>query len=513
MACPDRIPGGGFQGEIIPQEILPAGFDNSFVRFLNEQNKNVVQYARATSELSEEEQLWRASPHVDALVGFHLRIVDDYTDVDYDAMSRKQKRHYEAVRRMYVQRIFQNTTKEDVERQRRQDMHLFKGNTYKQRMYEQIEAGVDVVRQDYLDVRRPLVDTMITARIQLEESFRNHVEENYEHLIDMATFLHEESFQEFREGEDVRAALSAIAKICQGKGTEKNTLEAVRQQHAIVLKNRPTDAVFDRFATSEDEEMGNYLFFLAVAVRELMPQLQWPEMKDEDIERVFTNNFLRDVFVTIPPKIWPSHLRATYHQYIDAETLKTVTTIRKGFESYQQPEQPPKEVPIFFPQKRRVKTRGIPAEDQNILQATEQEEQRDPFRYRIGELYGTKHQRGIRIVSEEAIDTFVKKAAGKIAKNDERMVNDITNILISLREEPYTVGVRKIGSVIIEGKDIKLLRLHPQRRHTLGLPLTHPESDRVRVVYSVIPRDNDTPVIAVYGIYHHNRYDQVMGYK
>lgn len=522
MACPDRIPVGGFQGEIIQKEVLPARPENNFVRFLSEQNECLTGYTIATRLLAQEEQTWRASPMVDVLLRRQIKIVQG-VDVSYETMTTAQKRQYRGWRETYVHSLFDTNSLADEKNTRKEIMYQRRLPYERQQQLQELYRDNYIIQEQYAEIRRPLVEAVSSQREELQAAVEAYMNGGYNNVEDFARFLEDERFDKQRA--DIRAFLRLIARrVLSPQPKNGNTLEKKRQMYAEALKHKPTADVLESFLANafiEDdsifvtqqgeheveiavnEELMKMTAFLAAGMKAAMP-----DINNEKLQEMVTDDFIYRVFLRLPVSLWPTVFSHLYDQYIDRETMKTVTTIRRGLEKYKQPETKRfVETPIFTVPHRKEKTRGQAfVSEEEIPEEQETEE----YRYGIGLLaVNEKTGKNDSIeMDEEEIDNHAAKIAKGIAKKDTRMARDIRRIIDSLQSEPYALGTAVLSFLGTGSADKsgRLRRLDPRPRKKFGLVLEHEESDRLRIVYAIIKREEGKPIIAIEGIYHHDDY-------
>lgn len=139
--------------------------------------------------------------------------------------------------------------------------------------------------------------------------------------------------------------------------------------------------------------------------------------------------------------------------------------------------------------------------------------------YNIGRLYRKPLQRegiryGVQEMSEDEIAALITQRSNKLSMGDQRIVEDCTAIINLLRRNPTpngNFGVRRLYSehkMVIEGIPHSLWRFSPNK--TQGLELSHPTSQKLRIVYGVYRKD-DTKLVVLDGdgIYTHQEFDRI----
>lgn len=115
----------------------------------------------------------------------------------------------------------------------------------------------------------------------------------------------------------------------------------------------------------------------------------------------------------------------------------------------------------------------------------------------------------MQLLTEEEIDSLLRRTANKIARGDARVLDDVMAIIASLRKDPYGLGTQKLPNkqITVRHNNLPWRRLDPEGRSNLSL--RHEQSWRLRVIYVIYPnpRDEKRPVICLEGIYTHEEYE------
>lgn len=117
---------------------------------------------------------------------------------------------------------------------------------------------------------------------------------------------------------------------------------------------------------------------------------------------------------------------------------------------------------------------------------------------------------GVTEMSEEEVSSLIQERVKKLAAGDERLFNDVTEIINLLRDHPTPVdnpGVRKLvdNKIVIEATPHPLWRFSPRRGQGVGI--SHSASESMRVVYTIYKAgDKKLIVLDGDGIYTHKEF-------
>ena len=466
---------------------------NSFAHFLDENNEAFDRHSFLTYELRDEEAGWKNSPTLDSVVEKGLEVMyDSYPQLN-TAKSKTVRRLKGELIKNFTRFIFSNTSEKDSI-----DAKILPLGLSAQRriapqrngLMETLGESIEDFRTSFRDAILPLVSGIRESKAELMEKFEAFLLSNPSNIIAFGDFLSDKK-NNAAKLEAIRPFLSSLVESERNLTRDKKegTLRRAAKKWTDELKEKPTHATIDEFTATLESRSPNIHEWLAFAA-----------------QGVDIASFLKsrpDV------SLWTTELREALFSFVSSRYTTACSSIEKELEGFRRPFVSKTMLPRVDLElgnaKRRIGKVEVKKEPDDVEGASETVKK---ARYPIGILTkeaGSSSE--IRFLTEEAWAQRLEKEADSIDPADRRMIADLKTITLSLQEDPYGLGTKKLNArtVAVKNRRLPLRRIYPHKR--IGLPLDYQGSHDIRIVY-VIDRGGEVPVIGIEGIYKHGDYDK-----
>lgn len=287
---------------------------NSFLGFIDEQQALFTGFSSSVRRLREEEQAWRNSPRLAALLDEVVGIIRDGSPTTVDP-----KREQE-FRRRYTEALLRDTESplsgdETIQ---------FRGQLLLPFRIEWDRWGerVEQFAEDYKAVRKPIRDAVLETRKALFAQFEEYLKAELKHLFDFRDFLTDRKLASAREG--IKPFLTSLAEhVFRTREKDGNMLAQVRREWVERERDNIRDDILRPFLLSQNKGLGPNLYELLKFAFELYHPGK--EVSDEEILYV-----LRQVGLSK----WPEDFRSGYQKFAAATVASVVAEIQKGLEPY-----------------------------------------------------------------------------------------------------------------------------------------------------------------------------------
>lgn len=476
-------------------EIL-TGEQNSFARFIDENRGLFEKNSSLTYELRDEEQGWKNSPTLDSIAKMNV----DLALLLYPQLNNitgKQMRKLKDQVKTNATNFALGTSNEN-----KLIAQYFPGFLSTKPLYtpksqilnETLGESLNDFRTSFHDARAPLVSGIRESKAELMSQLENFILSNPSNLFAFEDFLSDKKNHR-ADREAIRPFLASLAETehILVRDNKEGVLHRAVKKWVAELKEKPTSGIIAEFTASIKSP--NVLEWLEFAAQ------------GEDIA-----NFLNS-----RPDVstWTTELREALSSFVTSRYLGALSSIEKALEQYRRPltlksisqrlnpklEAEIEEVTVRIPGKR--------SQDNNKRVSEKDEKEKYP----VGILKrGTRSWLEVRVLAEEELTRRLQKEADSLDPADQRMIADLEKTFLSLREDPYGLGTKKLKdrSVIVGNQRLPLRSLNPRTRRRIGLSLDHPESREIRIVY-VIYKNNGVPAIGLEGVYRHEDYVKKFG--
>lgn len=510
---------------VVPERLPPR---NSFVGFIEEHSALFDQFSMLTSEREHEEAGWRNSLSFDTLVEIPMRVIVSIRTRENGRdgiTSREQQRAFAGGRRAITTRIFTKRGRVTLKDYGISMSWYQKRMTPSQRKtVEEALTGLNSLSANFSEAMGVIEEPLSKTRGDLFSELGLYLESDFEHFFDFESFLFDPACEPLSNS--IRPFLTAFVEdeeTVKRQGRE-GLLDSVRKRWIERIENDPTEVVLRRFLAAETE-MPNPLHQMQIEKQndrvmvsldsEVMALFSFalalaskisPELRDTiDIKNLDVDQILK----ILPGfNMWPESLKRAYRRFAIFEYTFAISNIRKALDQFRRKDVLPETGTIFertflMPPKRKRQEREEKEEDRPI--AVEEEERPQ---YALGEIVTRGKTYAVRLLEEGEIDRMITKKAGKLAKGDERRLQDVKIALVDLQRDPYGYGTKVLvdRGVPIEYRVLPLRRLNPGDRP--GVTLLHPESDRLRIVYAIYVTKDNKRAVALEGIYTHEEFDR-----
>lgn len=298
---------------------LPAGErkeipQNSFLQFIDEKRGLFAGLSSGVKRLREEEQSWRSSPRLGALL-------DKIAEIIRVGLSRtSDPKKEQELRRRYTDALFNNTEsplKEDETIQFRRKLLP----PYRTQL-DEWEERMSQFEIDYQAVRKPIQEATLEIRRVLLAQCAEYLRAEYAHLFDFRDFLADPKYVAKREA--VRPFLVSFAERVFKTGDKKgNMLTQLRREWTDGEKENIRDDILRSFLFSPNKGLGPNLYGLLKLAFELFRPGE--DVSDEDI---------LDVLKQAGLSKWPEDFRVDYQRCAATTVASVIAGIQKGLEPY-----------------------------------------------------------------------------------------------------------------------------------------------------------------------------------
>lgn len=465
---------------------------NSFARFIDENRDLFERHSSLTYELRDEEEGWKNSPTLDSVAEKNVELAFLLYPKANNLNSKAIRKVREQIKVSTAKVIFDNSSEKDrlIASALSYSFSLKARQTPKSdALSNALEESINEFRENYFEARQPLVSGIRESRAELMRKFEDFLLEDPFNLFAFGDFLSDKK-NYGAQRESIRPFLVSLAETEQSliRDKKEGTLRRVVKKWIDELKEKPNPATIDEFAASIKSP--NVLEWLEFAA-------QGKNIAD---------------FLKSRPDVstWTTELKNALTSFISSKYLGSLSSVEKELEQFRRPLTLKVSTQRFSAKleaemgKVSVKIPGERPQDNNkeILEKPEKE------KYPVGILtkeIGSGFE--VRVLTEEELSFRLQKEADSLAPADQRMIADLEKILLSLQEDPYGLGTKKLTDkfVGVGNRSLPLRSINPRKR--MGLSLDHPESTRIRVTY-VIDKNGDFPTIGIEGIYKHEEYDK-----
>lgn len=325
-------------------------------------------------------------------------------------------------------------------------------------------AGVNMKADEYSQAFKQAVRGLTTQRQTssqpLVESWQQFMMEDYHNFEAFAQFLTADEFRKARE--DERPFLDALQRQANIlDATARNVVEAT-------LVDLPLD-LFTGFLTSTFNEAG-------LRNPRLDTIWKWFKFAFHPQEVIDPELILGKLADGAP---FPEDLKSLLREFLSRSLAQHVRVTKESLSVYREPPTPKfgLDSTMVVTKKRqgsdfRTTRTTLKTGDEIVPVSPDQ----PTYQLRLGSRVSP---------SEDELSRFVQKTADNFARGDQRMRKDIHDIVESLVQDPFGLGVGKLSVMEVTSEDglrrLPLRRFRPDQR----IPLEHPESRRIRAVYYV----------------------------
>lgn len=490
---------------IIPseREILIAD-RNSFVRFIGQNYDMFAGLNVASRALRQEEKGWRESPGFEELIEENLQILLRITK------GKKLHSHFESVaRKNVIAQVFGSV--ENIKVASDVNRYVTEG-VYKallphdRKSYDEYLEKVYEYSYGYRDARKPLVEEVISHRKSLNDATLQFLQEDLDHVYDFQDFLLNQEYGGYRNTFRSYLASLQIQEDNARQSKKESILDQVRAGIEEKNGNHPDEGLTEEVVEMAENE--EFLLFALQYAKTAYPEL--PIEPNASFDRLVKG------LVDLPINFWPAGMRNQYNHLSSTRASQVIQIIRTELQKYQESQRTVyssgvRSVFDFEPhKKKRVNQARITQETNEKKAEQEKEPPLTPIGWIIPVGSGRTGTRDVELATEDELEDHLRKVAYKLAPNDERMKNDVQQIIASLRKDPYGIGITVLTNGRITTRFVRSLpikELVPRRRR--DIELLHPDAHRLRAVFILAPGE-DGPIIGLVkrGIYHHEEMDK-----
>lgn len=476
--------------EIKPAYVQPPetlrGEQNSFLRFIDENKDLFERHSSLTYELRDEEQGWRNSSTLGSIVKMSFDLVLLlYPELDTIRGKQMRQLKMQAENHTINFALGASDGNKSIIKYFSDFLSRRPHNTLQsQILSEACEKHLNEFRTSFHEARAPLVSGIRESKAELMRQLENFISSDPSSVFEFEDFLSDKNYVANRE--EIRPFLASLAETeyVLARDNKEGVLHRKMKNWIDELKERPSPATIDEFVASiKSPTILEWLEFAA---------------QGEDIA-----NFLKsrpDV------SVWTTELREELSSCVKSRYFTALSSIEKNLEQYRRRAALKAIIPKINPQLgAEIKTAVIqmPAARPkgNDKKASEKAEK---AKHPVGILrqeVGSSFQ--VRVLTEEELTGRLQKESDSLAPADQRMIADLEKIFLSLREDPYGLGTKKLNdmSIMLGHKELPLRSLDPGKR--IGLSHDHPDSHDIRIAY-IIDKNNGVPMIGLLGVYRHD---------
>ena len=198
--------------------------------------------------------------------------------------------------------------------------------------------------------------------------------------------------------------------------------------------------------------------------------------------------------------IFPQDLRTSFSGFLDRSLIRSYAQVRNLLEAYK-PAPVPRFGFDFHSEDTKRNKHGIKGRIRTATSVVEGDSEPKEERATYAVVLPSRG-----IIEGEQFDDYVTKTAGGFAKHDQRMINDIRNMLTALSQDPFGLGISHLTDMETTSLDghhrLPLRRFRADQR----IPLEHELSNNIRVVF-YIDRRNLPNTVIVSNILDHRKFD------
>lgn len=520
------VPAEKFRGEslrVVPTQERASDRPNIFVTFLDAQKEGLDAFSQATSELKRLEEEKRKgsylNPFIDTYIEMQMLTVRGFRNLALP--KRKLERWRENTRDAFLE----DKDGGFLEDRMVQFRHLFPGRVHE--VDELTEKVTQAVRA-FEDKKEPVKKTVTDKRGELFSALGIHLEEDSQHLLDMADFLVLPDHAVRRE--DIRPFLTFLADHVQkarreridsmfaqtgNKWVENLTQDPSRELLVEFFGERGLKAPKfawreegkDIVVSSADPDLVEWLKFgIAMAKK----------IDSKNRNQDYTDNMTAEDIVAVLPSLeyWPKKLVNFYVAFLRKKINGSVSTVHTALEQFAKTESSVPTV-VFRAEPITMEANGNVVVASTTFANNKEDglrgkEEKIPFGFGIFVLVQESGNTCIKIreVTDDELGKLITKEAHRLAPNDKRVVADLRAMTEDLKERPEGKGVEriKINDVVVDGDyHLLLYRLSPRERgRTYGQHrLLNVACLDFRIVFAIDRRYIKKPTIVIEGIYRH----------
>lgn len=477
---------------------------NSFLRFVVENNDLFGKYSSLTYELRDEEEGWRNSPTIADFAERYFELALNSVPSSVKQDSNRTRRVRGRMRDFVMDRIFkQNGSEKPIDLR---DPVLSRLTPDKRAAAERLGGEIEEFKKGFRETRNPIADELRKTKADLTEKFRDFLLSDPSGIFMFQEFLSRKDIG--RKRDEIRHSLSSFAdnEELMSKRGEGTILSQAVKKWTTEFKERPTGNLIDEFVPSiKESAVLAWLQFMFP-----MPIKSTVTSQEEGEWRTHIASYLKDCSIST----WPFQLKGLLSSFIGSKYQLASDAVRKELKQFTRPatislKELNRSFGAFEDEIDTMEVEVTPKKTDNnkpalALVRTEKVERR---KHPVGILSrDMRKPYSVRPSTQDELEAFLRKASDSLDPSDPRMLEDLKKIISDLSESPYGPNIKNLHPKISIGTHTVPLRSYNPGKK-IGLDLRHPESKNIRIVFTRSEQEDGLPIVGLEGIYKHEDYE------
>ncbi len=464
--------------EAEPQPSVKFVSQNPFIgEFLNPYQDDLTKLNELDDEISAERRSWQGSDMIGRYAD-RLAEVFDQNNIPH-ALNNSNKR------KKFIEQAYHDTygdldtTASDIAIVEKKYGISHLPMNIKRQITEVIEEQSEY-HLDFKNAVKDLTDQKRAISSQLADNWQDYMVSGVDHFGSFIDFLQD------RECEEIKIANKPFLQVLHGRSQSGSFLTDLRTQALNNAINNPNERYLDDFVRQlKGTQKGNNVNLL-----QWLHLLSYPST-DIDIH-IIADKFKQTETI-------PKELKNALRSFMERPITSSAMKIRSLLSIYAPPKAPVFHVGHVNTMSRKGSLLSFNTEPKYTVSGhLEIPEQRPVYQLAF-------HEHGIPTIENR--EKYIDKVANHFAANDRRMREDISDMVNSLEEDPFGLGVSKLTSFEITAPNgnyrLPLRRYRPDKR----IPLKHEEGSRIRVVY-YLDRKGNPGTVFLREILSHEEFDR-----